>query len=547
MDARAKELVTIGDRLFTKKRQWDELGQEICEHFHPLRADYTSPFTLGTDFSTDLMESFPVQARATLSNTISALLRQGDWFAVKTGIEKLDENPLNARWLEGATKRLRTLVYDRRANFVRATGEADHDWVTVGNPVLSVEESPDRMHLLFRCWHPRDAAWMENGIGRIDHLQRNMPMTARSLKIKSAWRKNLHADILKAAEQDPAKEFKVRHVVLPFDEIYGDDKAKRRQYKGNQFCSLYVDCEHEEILGEGPLPVFNYVVPRYMIVGGFPQAFSPHTINALPDGRMLQKLAQIILEQGEKAIDPPMVGKGDIFRDAVNLYAGGLTYVDLEVNEKLGDVFQTIQAGSGLSFGMEMKQDVRAMIAEAFLLNKITLPPQEKTAFETQARLEEYRRAILPFTGPIDSEYHLPLLDVAFQIATKNRAFNFDEIPEELMESDVTFAFEGPLNAADGRKNVQAFQESVQILAGAASFDKTIPSTIDFKKMTKDAVKGTGAPADWFMDEDQQQSEEDQQRQVDGLTQAAALLQGGAQVGGQVADAALKMKEAGLA
>ena len=85
MDARAKELVTIGDRLFTKKRQWDELGQEICEHFHPLRADYTSPFTLGTDFSTDLMESFPVQARATLSNTISALLRQGDWFAPVAG------------------------------------------------------------------------------------------------------------------------------------------------------------------------------------------------------------------------------------------------------------------------------------------------------------------------------------------------------------------------------------------------------------------------------------------------------------------------------
>lgn len=387
---------------------------------------------------------------------------------------------------------------------------------------------------------------MENGVGKIDHIQRKMPMTARNLKLRSAWRKNLHSDILRAAETDPAKEFAIRHVVLPFDEIYGDDRAKRRQYKDNPFCSLYIDIEHESILGEGPLPVFNYVVPRYVIVGGFPQGFSPHTINALPDGRMLQKLAGIILDQGEKAIDPPSVAKGEIFRDAINMYAGGMTMVDLEADEKLGDVFQQLNPGSGLSFGMEMKQDVRLMIAEAFLLNKITLPPQQKTAFETQARLEEYRRAILPFTGPIDSEYHLPLLDVAFQMAVRNQAFDLEEMPDALSDADVTFTFEGPLNAADGRKNVQAFQESVQILAGAAQFDKTIPSTMDFKKMTKDAVKGTGAPADWFADEETQQSEEDQIAQTDRLTKAAELLQGGAVVGGQVADAALKMQQAGI-
>jgi len=547
MDTRAKELVTIGDRLFSKKRQWDELAQDICEQFHPLRADYTSPFTLGTDFNTDLMESFPVQARATLGNTIAALLRQGVWFAIKTGIEELDENPVNARWLEDVTKRQRSLMYDRRANFVRATNEADHDWVTVGNPVLSVEESPDRTHLLYRCWHPKDAAWMENDVGRIDHLQRNMPMTARNLKMKSAWRANLHPDILMAADKEPMKEFKVRHVVLPFEEIYGSDRAKRRQYRDSPFCSLYIDCEHEVILGEGPLPVFNYVVPRYWIVGGFPQGFSPHTINALPDGRMLQQLASIILEQGEKAIDPPSVAKGEIFRDAVNMYAGGMTYVDLEADEKLQDVFQTIQAGAGLSFGMEMKQDVRNMIAEAFLLNKITLPPQEKTAFETQARLEEYRRAILPFTGPIDSVYHHELLDVTFQIAVKNRAFDIEEMPEDLQDRDITFAFEGPLNAAEGRKNVQAFQESIQILAGASQFDKSIPSTVDFKQMTKDAVKGTGAPQDWFAPKEVQQSAEEQQAAVDRLTTAASMLQGGAEVAGSTADAAIKLRQAGLA
>lgn len=547
MDSRAKELVQIGESLFSKKRQWDELCQDIAENFYPMRSDFTESFTLGTDFSTDLMESFPVQARETLGNAPSSMLRQGpDWFSVSTGIEEIDEEPANARWLEDAKRDFRRQIYDRRAHFVRSTGEADHDYVTFGTAILSVEENPSREHFLFRVWHPKECAWMVNDSGIIDHMQRSMPMTARNMKMK--WKDKLHQDVLKAAEIAPTTEFKVRHVVLPFEEIYGGDKAKRRQYKDSPFCSFYVDCDHEMVLGEGPLPVFNYVVPRWRTVSGFPQGFSPATINALPDGRMLQKLARIILEAGEKAVDPATIAKGEIFRDAVNMYAGGMTYVDLEEDEDIREVFHTIESGKNLSVGMEMKQDVRNLIAESFLLNKLMLPSaREMTAFETQARLDEFRRAALPFFGPIESEYHLPLLDVAFQMAVRNQAFDIKEMPKALADRDVTFTFESPLNTAEGRQNVQAFQESVQILAGAAAFDKTIPTLMDFKKMTKDAVRGTRAPADWFNDEEVQQSEEEAQTQSDGLMKAAELLQGGAAVGGQVADASLKMQQAGMA
>ncbi|RWL14878.1 MAG: hypothetical protein EOR57_31525 [Mesorhizobium sp.] len=546
MDTRAKELVSIGAKLFSQKEQWNSLCQEIAENFYPMRSDFTQTFTLGTDFAVDLMESYPVQARETLGNTIGALLRQGDWFAVKTGYDEIDEDPANARWLEYATNHYRRLVYDRRANFVRATNEADHDWVAFGNPVLSVEESPDRMHFLFKTWHPKECAWMVNSVGKIDHNQRNMPMTARNMKMRKAWAKNLHQDILTAAEKDPSQEFKVRHIVLPFEEIYGDDKAKRRQYKDSPFCSLYIDCDHEVVLGEGPLPVFNYVIPRWRTVSSFPQAFSPATINALPDGRMLQSLARILLEQGEKAVDAPMFAKGEIFRDAVNRYAGGMTYVDLESDEKIQDAIFTEQASAGLGFGMEMKQDVRNLIAEAFLLNKINLPPQQKTAFETQARLEEYRRAILPFTGPIESEYHLPLLDIGFQMAVRNNAFKIDEMPKALSEADVTFTFEGPLNTAEGRQNVQAYHETLEMVAAAAKIKPEITTLVDWMQATKDAIRGTQAPADWFNDEEVQQSEEDAASQAAGLAQAAEMLQGGAVVGKSVADASVALQEAGM-
>jgi hypothetical protein len=69
-----------------------------------------------------------------------------------------------------------------------------------------------------------------------------------------------------------------------------------------------------------------------------------------------------------------------------------------------------------------MRQDVRNMIAESFLINKLMLPnAREMTAFETQARLDEYRRAALPFFGPIESEYHLKLLEVTFDMMLANK------------------------------------------------------------------------------------------------------------------------------
>lgn len=547
MDSRARELVRIGDSLFKKKLPWNELAQQIAEQFYPLRADFTSSFTLGDDFATDVFDSFPILARETLGNAPSAMLRQGDWFEVKTDHEELNEDPTNARWLEDATRRFRNLIYDRRANFVRATNEADHDWVAFGNPVLSVEESPDRTHFLFRSWHPKECAWMENSVGRIDHNQRDMMMTARGIMSRPAWAKNAHPTIREAAEKEPTKEFRLRHIVLPFEEIYGDDKGKRRKYKDLPFCSVYIDCEHEIVLGEGGLPVFNYVIPRWRTISNYPQGFSPASITALPDGRMLQAIARIVLEQGEKALDPPMYGKGEMFRDAINRYAGGMTYVDLEADENIKEAMMFEEPHQGMPAGLELKNDVRNLIAEAFLLNKLLLPSErEMTATETQARLAEFRRAVLPFFGPIENEYHLPLLDVAFQMALRNGQFGIEEMPDELAGADVTFTFQSPLHTVEGRAAVQAFMESVQILAGASQFDQSVVTLMRFKDMTKDAVKGAGAPADWFNDEQEQLDEEQAEQQVQRLMAAATALREGAGVASDVATATQEMQAAGI-
>ncbi|WP_420961064.1 portal protein [Brucella sp. IR073] len=547
MDSRARELVRIGDTLFAKKLPWDSLCQEIAENFYPLRANFIASWSLGYDFATGIMDSFPVLACRLLGDAPSAMLRQGDWFKVRTTNDEINEDPTNARWLEYATKRFRNHIYDRRTNFLRATNEADLDWVAFGNPILSVEEAPSRDHFLFRAWHPKDCAWMENGIGKIDHNQRKIKMTARGIMNRREWAKNAHPEIKQAYQRDPGSEFNLRHIMLPMDEIYGDDKAKRRQYRDMPFVSLYVDADHQTILSERGSPVFNYVIPRWRTLSDWPQGFSPASITSLPDGRMLQTLARIMIEQGEKAVDPPLYGKGDIFRDGLNRYAGGFTTLDLEGDQDIREAMMFEDAKTGMGVGRDMQADVRNLISESFLLNKLMLPSERAmTAFETEQRVAEFRRAVLPFFGPIEHEYHLPLLDTAFQMAVRNDLFDIREMPEALSDAEVTFAFDSPLSSADGRKAVQAYQESIQILGAAVQFDQSAVSILDLKQATHDAIKGTGALADWFNDDEVQASEEEQQRTIAGLQQAAAMLQQGSMVAQDVAGASVALKEAGL-
>lgn len=93
---------------------------------------------------------------------------------------------------------------------------------------------------------------------------------------------------------------------------------------------------------------------------------------------------------------------------------------------------------------------------------------------------------------------------------------------------------------------VQSYQESLQLVAGGAQIDQKVATIVDWVKATNDAVKGTGAPADWFKDEEQAEADADTAAQTSGLMEAAAQLREGAGVAGEVANASVALQQAGL-
>jgi len=546
MKTRVKELIEHGERLFSSRIQIVSLWQSIAENFYVERADFTTTRSIGQEFASHLMTGVPAMCRRDLANQIGAMLRPSGqpWFHARTQIEEINRDPTARQWLDWASERMRLYIDDTRSGFKRATKEGDHDFATFGQAVLQVELNRDLSGLLYRCWHLRDVAWAENYHYEIDRVHRRWKPTARQLM--QLFSKTISEKVRNRAEKSPFDEVKCQHIILPADEY--DLKRKNRF----PFVSIYIDADNETILEEVPAPDNSYIIPRWQTVSGSQYAYSPATVISISDARMLQQMTLTLMEAGQKAVDPPMLAVGDAIQGGVNLFAGGITYVDAEYDEKTGEALRPLPIDkTGFQWGDVREQKVRELIMEAFYLNQIQLPELkgDMTAFETQKRVEEYVRRAAPLFEPMQTEYNGALCDKTFDLLLRNGAFgSVWDMPQILSGQNVRFTFESPLQAAQTRANSQAFLSTAQLLQTAASLDPMVVHDVNFDRAFRDAAEGAGAPAAWFVDEKvanekKAAAQQAQAEQMAAQSDMAELMQG-AQAAELAGGAAKKFSDA---
>lgn len=538
MDERTKELLRHGQHLFDKRMSLLSLWQEIADHFYVERADFTVCRSLGMEFADHLSTSFPLLIRRDLANTFSSMLRPTGrpWFAMRTN-QREAEGVMESRWLEWASGTMRRAMYDRDAQFIRATKEGDNDFATFGQCALSVELDRRTMTLLYRCWHLRDVAWAEGYNGAIDTVHRKWKPTLREVvgTFRGKPKATIHRRITERVEKEPFAQVEFRHIVMPARDWYGSDKVRQ------PWVSIYLDVENEHVVEETPIWSRFYIIPRWLTVSGFAYAHSPATVIALPEARTLQAISLTLLEAGEKAANPPLVATQNAIRSDVSLFAGGITWVSEEYDERLGEVLRPLtQNYQGLPLGIEMADRAKDMLAQAFYLNKISLPPMqgEMTATEVMQRVQQYVREALPLFEPLETEYNGAICEETFDILLRNGAFGRpDDIPETLRGADIQFQFENPLQQTEDGLKGQQFAEAKQMLALAIDLDPGAANLLRARDALRDAWKGRGIPSTWVAsDEEMAEKEQAAQEQAE-LQQAMATMGQGAQVAEQLGKA----------
>lgn len=535
MHTDCKALCDRGDRLFQQKRPLDSRNQDIADQFYVERADFTVVRDIGADWADHLTTGYPSMVRRDLGNSLGSMLRpKGQpWFHIRADREEREDHEAKV-WLEWAEGVQRRAMYDRVSMFTRATKEADHDFAAFGGAVISTEVNRRDVALIYRCWHLRDVAWAEDSYGQIGEVHRNWKPTAAELCM--SFPKTVHAKVTEAKEKDPHQKITVRHCVIRADD-YGWTQSR------HPWVSVFVDVENKHILEERGSWTMIYTIPRWATLSGSQYPYSPAAMIALPDARLLQAMTLTLLDAGERAANPPMIGVSEAIRGDLNIYPGGFTAVDAEYDERLGEVLRPlVQDKSGLPFGMEMADRTGQMLREAFYLNTLSMPPvggPEMTAYEVGQRVQEYIRNALPLFEPMENDYNAALCDITFETLLREGAFGSpDTIPESIRGSDVTFQFESPLSSLIERAKGQKFLEAKAMIAEAAAVDPAAVKVMDFKTTLRDVLTGIGAPAKWLRSPEQVAADEAAEKQAAESAQLLASLQQGANVAATLGTAA---------
>src|SRR5260370_16205876 len=107
MKTGVKDVLQIGDQLYSKRFPLLALWQSFAENFYPIRADMTRSRYISEEFASYLMTGRPVLAHRELSNALSSILRPRgmDWFQPRTAIDSVNEDRACNEWLDrvGAT------------------------------------------------------------------------------------------------------------------------------------------------------------------------------------------------------------------------------------------------------------------------------------------------------------------------------------------------------------------------------------------------------------------------------------------------------------
>lgn len=529
---RQKDILATANELFGARSQLASFWQECADHFYPERGTFTREFSLGEDYGRHLMESYPVLARRELANAFASMLRPRgqDWFAPQAARESARDVPAVKDFSETVQKKLYRAIYDPKSKFVRATSEADHDYATFGNAVLSCERRKDGDGLIFHAWHLRDCVWMEDADRSVNWLARRFKLTARAALNK--FGDKLHEDTKRLAREKPASKVEFMHIIVPSPEygemdLMGLKKDDMDGAGARPFVSLVIECGQQCLMEGKGIARFPYVVPRWALLSDSQYALSPCVTTGLVDARLVQRQALTILEAGEKAVDPPMAATREAVVGGVNLMAGGVTWIDAEYDERLGSALRPIELGKNVTLGLDMKQDTRELLQQAFYLNALNLPDtREMTAYEARQRVQEYVRAALPIFEPIEVDYSAPLLDLALGILLDMGVMGRrDEWPEELQTGKLTFAFSNPLQEAIETQKAAKFSDGMALVANAAGTD---PEAVRVPKVSvalRGALEGIGWPQEWLSNKDEAKAADEVSDTKAGVRDVAEMAQ----------------------
>lgn len=482
----------------TARGNFAQHWQELAEVLLPQRASFTTQTQPGDKRTVEMLDSTPYQARRDLASAMHAMLfpTHSRWFNIKPVDDELEDNDDAGLWLDDVEKRMWSAIYDPRARFAAATGEAIDDLITFGTNDVFIGTNDAGDRLQFRAHHLKDCWIAENRDGEIDtqYLQRNLTarqavqMGYESQKIKEALQKN-----------QPETLCQYLHVVMPRQ----DRDSQRRDNRNMPFVHAVIDVKEQKIVEESGFEEFPFAVARWETAAEEVYGRSPAMI-ALPDIKTLMAMRRSTLLAAELATFPPVAMPSSTTIGQDSFFPGGTMIYDMaEVAGNPRNAIYPVVSGANIPLGLDMENQTREMIRGAFLKTVLNLPVDgpQMTATEILQRREEFMRMVGPTFGRQEQDFVGRIVSRVFGIMS--RAGAFLPPPDVLNGRRVQFEFKSAVQEAQKRINVAAASATFEQVLPLAQYKPEIMDNFDADAIARFMAEANGMPHKLLVGQDQ--------------------------------------------
>ena len=536
MSKSGEEIVKRADLLKSERGNWESYWQSIADNFMPRKAYIIRSRVEGQelDFSR-IFDSTPIRALNTMASGFHSWLTNpaSKWFVLDTPDKRLSKQRTVKKWFADVTDEINLTL--NNSNFDETIQEFYIDAGGFGTgSVFTEEDLQERVR--FIELPIEEYMIVEDARGRVIEVYRAFEYTA--LQAVDRWGVKAGEEANKAvADGKFLKKIKYIHAIFKRDVR----EVGKRDRRNMPIASVWVIHKTKEILFEGGFEEFPIAVGRFMKRVREPWGFSP-AMDSLPDARMLQAQARIIIRAAQKLVDPPVLLPSTGFMLPLNLNASGINYRNIQTNK---DDFTTIKTGGNIGIGREEIEQTREAINQGMfvrLFQAFSVITKQMTVPEVQERIREGMVLLGPVVGRFQQEILDPLIIRVFNILFRNG--NLPQIPEVLLGRELNVRYISPLAKAQRESEVTSI---IRVLQTVGDMAQIVPSVIDKinPDKTVDIIADVmGAPVDMLRDDAEVQAMRDGRAQKEAALQQTQQIANAAQIAKVGSEAEKNLQEA---
>jgi hypothetical protein len=292
------------------------------------------------------------------------------------------------------------------------------------------------------------------------------------------------------------------------------------------FSSYYLALEGRQMMSENGYQSFPYAVSRYVTAPKEIYGRSP-AMTVLPDIKMINEMSKTVIRAAHKIVDPPLLLQEDGVLQAFNTRPGALNYGG--VDDQGRQVVQPLQTNARVDIGMDMMEQRRKVINDAFLITlfQILVDAPNMTATEAMLRAQEKGALLAPTMGRQQSEMLGPMIERELDILA--RAGVLPPMPEAMIEQggEIEIEYVSPLNRAQRAEEGVAILRTLESIIPLAQYDPSVLMVFDPEMIARELSEINGVPAKILRSREQieqMKMQQAEQAQAEQLLQAAPVV-----------------------